>query len=585
MAESISTYTDQCRQLAQNPENLTEPERLHKLFELEWNYRVVDDPLFATFQGIRGHNHRWPDISLPQIKRRKQDWQIWCKTLRSIDCSQLSREDNLSHDIFKQYLEDQIEGAAFPSELFVISQMDGPQRTIPYVMSIMPLYNLADCEDILARLRTLPGYIEQNIDLLAEGLKLGVTLPRAILGEVPQLILNQITDKPEDAPVLEPLKQMPAGISPTQQNEVRAEAAAIFAELAGPAFRKLHDYFTGTYLPGCRDSIACRDLPNGEQWYPYLVRSFTTTDLTPEEVFDIGQSEVARIRREMDEVIAGSGFKGDFAAFTEFLRTDPQFYHTQTEDLIREYRDLSKRADPELARLFGRLPTLPYGVTPIPAYSEKTQTTAYYSPGSLEAGRAGYYFVNTYDLKSRPRWEMEPLTLHEAVPGHHLQIALAHELTGLPEFRKKSWITAYGEGWALYSESLGTEMGFYTNPYSKFGQLTYEMWRAIRLVVDVGMHWKGWSREQAIKFMMDNSGKTGHDVTVEIERYIVWPGQSLAYKIGELKMKELRALATNALGDKFSIREFHDEILCHGSMPLSLLENHIKNWIAGKHNQ
>lgn len=585
MSKLPNDYIEQARKLAENPENLTEPQRLHKLFELEWDYRMTEDPLWATYEGYPGQNHRWPDMSLTEIKRRKQNWHLWCKTLKSIDRSQLSQEDALSWDIFKRYLDDAIEGTAFPTELMAISQMDGPQRMIPSMMTIMPLFDTGDCDNILARLKTLPDYIAQNIELLAEGLKQGITPPRRVMGEVAGLILNNIPEKPEEAPVLDVLKQMPSTVSPAQQKEIRAEAAGLVADRVAPAFKRLHDFFVDTYLPGCRESIACRDLPNGEEWYPYLVRSFTTTDMTPEDVFDTGQREVARIRKAMDEVVDSAGFKGDFEAFTEFLRTDPQFYHTSADDLVREYRDLSKRADPELARLFGKLPATPYGVIPIPAYSEKTQTTAYYQPGSLEAGRPGYYFVNTYDLKSRPRWEMEPLTLHEAVPGHHLQIALAQELTGLPQFRKRNWITAYGEGWALYSESLGTEMGFFTSPYSKFGQLTYEMWRAIRLVVDVGMHWKGWSREQAIEFMMDNSGKTGHDVTVEIERYIVWPGQSLAYKIGELKIKELRALATDSLGDEFSIREFHDEILCHGSMPLSLLENHIRQWLKKKHNQ
>ncbi|MGH8015935.1 MAG: DUF885 domain-containing protein, partial [Candidatus Zixiibacteriota bacterium] len=293
-----------------------------------------------------------------------------------------------------------------------------------------------------------------------------------------------------------------------------------------------------------------------------------------------GMSEVKRIHAEMDKVIQGTGFKGDFAAFCDFLRTDPQFFFDKPEDLLTEYRNICKKADPELIKLFGRLPRLPYGVEPVPSYAEKSQTTAYYGGGSLEAGRPGVFYANTYDLKSRPKWEMEPLSLHEAVPGHHLQTAIAAELEGLPEFRKRGWFTAYGEGWGLYSESLGEEMGFYTNPYSKFGQLSYEMWRAIRLVVDVGMHYKGWSKQQAIDFFTSNVGKAEHDINVEVDRYISWPGQALAYKIGELKIKELRAYSTKELGDKFNVRAFHDQILGNGPLPLDVLEKQIKEWVA-----
>jgi len=312
------------------------------------------------------------------------------------------------------------------------------------------------------------------------------------------------------------------------------------------------------------------------------VRHYTTTSLTPDEIFNIGQSEVKRIRQEMDRIISETGFEGDFTAFCEFLRTDDRFFFDTAEDLLREYRDISKRIDPELVKLFGKLPRLPYGVIPVPSYAEKSQTTAYYEPGSAEAGRPGYFYANTYDLKSRPRWEMEALTLHEAVPGHHLQISLAQELENIPKFRRHSWITAYGEGWALYSESLGEEMGFYADPYSKFGQLTYEMWRAIRLVVDVGIHVKGWSRQQAIDFFTENSSKTPHDIEVEIDRYIVWPGQALAYKIGELRITELRAFAEERLGESLDIRAFHDELLGYGCLPLDLLESRMRRWVEAQ---
>jgi uncharacterized protein (DUF885 family) len=307
--------------------------------------------------------------------------------------------------------------------------------------------------------------------------------------------------------------------------------------------------------------------------------------MTPEQIHQLGLAEVKRIRAEMDKIIQQSGFKGSFAEFCKFLRTDSKFYYKDADSLLRAYRDIAKRADPELAHLFGKLPRLPYGVKAVPAYAEESQTTAYYQPGSPQAGRPGWYFCNTYALDTRPKWEMEALSLHESVPGHHLQIALAQEMEAAPEFRKHGGYTAFVEGWGLYAESLGTEMGFYKDPYMKFGQLTYEIWRAIRLVVDTGMHSMGWTRQQAIDYFVANSSKNEHDITVEIDRYIVWPGQALAYKIGELKYKELRAYAAKELGGKFDIRQFHDQVLDNGALPLDILEKRIREWVGRGSNQ
>ena len=342
----------------------------------------------------------------------------------------------------------------------------------------------------------------------------------------------------------------------------------------------MHKFLTERYIPNCRESIACGALPNGKAWYQHQIYSSTTTDLTPKQIHAIGLSEVKRIRAEMEKIKTQTGFKGSLTEFFKFLRTDKQFYYERGTQLLAGYRDISKRADPELIKLFGHLPRQPYGVRPVPSYIERSVTTAYYQPGSTTAARPGYFYANTYNLAVRPKWEMEALTLHEAVPGHHLQLAIADELTGLPTFRKYARYTAYVEGWALYAESLGTEMGFYKDPYSKFGQLTYEMWRAIRLVVDTGMHALGWSRQRAIDYFKTNAGKTEHDIIVEVDRYIVWPGQALAYKMGELKIKSLRARAEKVLGDKFDIRGFHDELLRHGAIPLSILETQVEAWIT-----
>ncbi|HEY6170091.1 MAG TPA: DUF885 domain-containing protein, partial [Verrucomicrobiae bacterium] len=398
--------------------------------------------------------------------------------------------------------------------------------------------------------------------------------------DVPQQVKNQIVEPPLNAPVLRPFNAMPAEIPKAEQERLRAAAVKAYTTRVAPAFQRLHDFLAEEYVPHCRESIGLSALPDGKEWYAYNAHASTTTRLTPDEIHALGQSEVKRIRAEMERVKAQVGFKGSLDKFFTHLRTDSKFFYRTGDELLAGYRDIAKRIDPELVRLFGKLPRTPYGVVPVPGYAEKSQTTAYYEFGSMRAGRPGNFFANTYDLRSRPKWEMEALTLHEAVPGHHLQLALADELENVPEFRKYTGYTAFIEGWGLYSESLGGELGLYRDPYAKFGQLTYEMWRAIRLVVDTGMHAKGWTRQQAIDFFTANAGKAEHDIAVEVDRYIVWPGQALAYKIGELKLKELRAYATKELGAKFDVRAFHDEVLGQGALPLDVLEARIKAWVA-----
>jgi uncharacterized protein (DUF885 family) len=422
--------------------------------------------------------------------------------------------------------------------------------------------------------------VDQTIALLERGLAAKITPPRVTLRDVPAQALNLVVDDPLQSPLLAAFAHFPPEMPAAEQERLRAAAVAAYRDAVAPAFRKLNAFLAQKYVPGARTTLAMRDLPDGLAWYAVRARSSTTTNLSPEQIHALGLAEVKRIRGQMDSVIAASGFRGSFADFVQFLRTDPRFYFTTPEDLLRASRDVAKRIDPALTRLFGTLPRLPYGVSPIPSYAERSQTTAYYQPGSPLAHRAGTYFVNTYNLPARPRWEMEALTLHEAVPGHHLQIALAQELDGVPEFRRYGGYTAFVEGWGLYSESLGGELGLYAEPYSKFGQLTYEMWRAIRLVLDTGIHTMGWTREQAIDYFKANAAKTEHDITVEVDRYIVWPGQALAYKIGELKIKELRAYATATLRDRFDVRAFHDQVLGAGAVPLDVLEARIHAWVA-----
>jgi uncharacterized protein (DUF885 family) len=554
--------------------------RLHRLFDAQWAYSVAEYPEFATYAGVPGHNHRWTDWSREAVERRRQELELPARVLATIDAHALGEADREHLALFRRQVEEALEGRRFPTELLPLNQMQGVQQSVAQMLAMMPATSARDYEDMVTRLEGVGPLIDQTIALLREGAARGLTPPRITLRDVPQQVLNQLAEEPRQSALLRPFTRFPGALAAAEQERLTSAAVRAYTSVAAPAFRRLHAFLVDDYLPRARTTIAMRDLPDGEAWYAFSVRQSTTTTLTPREIHAIGQAEVARIRAEMSGAMAAAGFTGSLAEFLHFLRSDPRFFFERAEDLLVAYRDIAKRADPELAGLFGRLPRLPYGVVPVPAYAERSQTTAYYEPGSPAGGRPGLFYANTYDLRSRPRWEMEALTLHEAVPGHHLQLALAQELEGVPEFRKHGFYTAFIEGWGLYAESLGAEMGFYADPYARFGQLTYEIWRAIRLVVDTGMHALGWTREESIHYFEENAGKAEHDIVVEIDRYIVWPGQALAYKIGELKIKELRLFAQEALGGAFDIRAFHDQVLGSGALPLDALEVKIRAWVA-----
>jgi len=579
-ASPSTVFIKHCDELIGQKGKVPAAKQLHALFKADWEYSMTEFPESATWRGHPGQNHRWTDYSLESVDQRKTDNLKALAVMGSIDRAKLSAADQLNFDLFLRGLSVTKGGNEFPQHLLLINQMDGLQRNVASMLRMMPARKVSDFEDILARLRGTEKLVQQTIDLLEVGLKMRVTPPKICLRNLGEQVTKQLTDDPLDSPLLRPFQNFPASITKAKQAQLRREAIAVYRSTTGPAFTKLHTFLVKRYIPNCRESIACNALPNGKAWYQQRIFTMTTTRLTPKEIHAIGLREVKRIRGEMENIKTQSVFNGSLAEFFKFLRTDERFYYKRGTQLLAGYRDISKRADPELIRLFGRLPRQPYGIRPVPSYIERSVTTAYYQPGSTVASRPGYFYANTFNLAVRPKWEMEALTLHEAVPGHHLQLAIADELTGLPEFRKYGRYTAYVEGWALYAESLGTEMGFYKDPYSKFGQLTYEMWRAIRLVVDTGMHSLGWSRQRAIDYFKANAGKTEHDIVVEVDRYIVWPGQALAYKLGELKIKELRANAEKRLGAKFDIRLFHDEILGHGALPLDILETHIKTWMA-----
>jgi uncharacterized protein (DUF885 family) len=558
---------------------LSDSAKLHRLFDLDWEFGNVSYPEGATYVGFPGQNDRWTDLSVAAINRRQADVNSELKVVGAINRARLNARDQLSYDIFKRGIQETIEGTRFPGDLLQVNQMGGPQYSASTIAA-MPAETVKDYTDMIARLRALPAVVDQTIALLDSGAKRGITPPRITLRDVPGQVANLIPEDPLKSALLAPFTQFPVGVAESDRARLRADAVRAYNDLDRPAFQRLQNYLTTSYLPRSRESIGMSALPDGAAWYAYNIRVQTTTMRTPQEIHDLGLSEVKRIRAEMDSLIRSTGFTGDFVAFTTMLRTDPKFFYTDSASLVRGYRDITKRIDPELPRLFGRLPRLTYGVTTIPSYAAPSQTTAYYQGGSPEAHRAGQFFVNTYKLDTRPTWEMEVLTAHESVPGHHLQIAISQELEGIPEFRRYGGYTAFVEGWGLYSESLGPELGLYKDPYSKFGQLTYEIWRAIRLVIDTGIHSFGWSRQQAIDYFKANSAKTENDITVEVDRYIVWPAQALAYKSGELEIKALRKYAEQELGPKFDIRAFHDQVLSQGALPLDVLDTRIRAWVA-----
>jgi uncharacterized protein (DUF885 family) len=554
---------------------------LNQLFEQEWERNLRDRPEAASYQGDQRFNDRWSDLSLAAFARREQADRVALQRLQAIDRSALSSAEQLDYDTFEWQQQRLVERQKFREHLLPISHQGGPQ-TADGIAEVMPFANLADYRNYLARMAALPLMVDQVIALMQEGVKAGLLPPRVLMNRVPAQLTAQIVDDPALSPFYRPFKQFPAAILPAEQARLQASAQAHLRDQVIPAYRKLQAYFLRDYLPLARPSISATDRPDGQAYYDFLARYYTTTAMGSEAIHALGLSEVARLSAAMDRVMRSTGFSGSMADFQNFLRTDPRFFRKTPEDLLASYRAVAKRIDPELVKVFKTQPRLPYGVRAIPDNLAPDTTTAYYQGGAADGTRAGYYYVNLYKPETRPTWEMIPLTLHEAVPGHHFQFARALELPGLPMFRKTAYFVAYGEGWALYAEQLGYEMGLYDDPYDRFGQLTYEMWRAVRLVVDTGMHAKGWSREQAIAYFKAHTAKTEQDIVNEIDRYIDTPAQALAYKIGQLKISELRAMAQRELGPRFDLREFNDAVLDTGSVPLAALTLRIEAWIKAR---
>ena len=559
---------------AQSPED-----DLYALFDETWDYQMKEFPTWATGVGIHDYNDRLTSMTLEDIERRNQYWQEVLGKLDAMDRETFSEEARINFDMFKRRVQDRVEEFEFKDHLIPLTAESGFHTGFARLPERVPLATTQDYENYIARLGAFGTYADQYMTLMREGIANGYVLPRVTLEGYDSTILPHVVDDTEQSVFWKPFEEFPSTVAAADHERLRDMGMAAIRDTVIPAYRSFLAFMADEYIPACRSTLGASELPNGAEYYAYLVRHHTTLDLTPQEVHDIGLAEVARIRREMEAIIEELGFEGDFSEFLEFLRTDPQFFAETPEELLKEASYLAKKMDGQLPRFFKTLPRLPYGVEPVPEHIAPKYTAGRYVGAPMGSTKPGYYWVNTYALESRPLWALPALTLHEAVPGHHLQNALRQELEDLPNFRRFSGINAYGEGWGLYSEWLGIEAGIYEDLYQHFGRLTYEMWRACRLVVDTGLHAMGWSRQQVMDFMASNTALSMHEITTETDRYISWPGQALAYKMGQIKIMELRRRAEEKLGEKFDVREFHDVILLNGPVPLTVLEDQIDGFI------
>jgi len=518
-------------------------------------------------------------LSESYFERRYQFYKQQHTILNSADTSKISFDEQINRELLNYIIDEELSSWTYKEYLNPILADEGFHTSLAHRSS----RQFSGKKDAIAYLRFLndiPHYTEQNLALMRKGLALGISQPRIILNGYENTYNQHIVNNIDSSVFWKPFITKPYSITEADWDSIKAAARLSIQSNVIPAFKSIQQFFDTEYLPKTRTTLGASYFPDGKNFYEEKARHYTTTNLGSEAIYQIGLTEVERIQNEMNAVIKGVGFKGDFKAFINFLRTDPQFYAPTAEQLLKEASYIAKKADGMLPSLFGKLPRQPYGVAPVPAFLAPTYTSGRYSGSSIRSKNAGHYWVNTYNLKSRTLYTLESLTLHEAVPGHHLQTALAQELDHLPDFRRNLYINVFGEGWGLYGEFLGYEMGFYKDPYSRFGRLTYDMWRACRLVIDVGIHTKNWTREQAVAYLADHTALSIHEVNTEINRYISWPGQALAYKIGELRIRQLRSKAEAVLKEKFDVRDFHDVVLSQGSVTLGVLEKMVDRYIS-----
>jgi len=564
---------------AKKQDKNAELKKLKKLFADEWEFRLRESPMFATYFGDHRFDDKLGSVSEADELRRLAEDRKFLERIKKIKRSAFDGEDRLNYDIFLRMKEDDVEGYRYRDYLMPISKAGGFHSGFPEMRLRVPLKTADDYSNYIARLNAFKPLVEQYIELMRTGIKEGYIPPKIVLEGAEDSIKAQIVEQPEKSLFYKPFEEYPKTVKEANRKQLTKKGRDAVMRSIVPSYRTFLKFVAEEYIPAGRADASASSLPNGKEYYGFRVKIFTAPGLTAERIHKTGLDEVKRIHEGMEKIIRDVGFKGSFQEFREFMRTDARFYSATPEALMKEAAFILKKMDGELPRLFKTLPRVPYGIRPVPEYTAPKSTTAYYWPPAGDGSSAGFYYINTYDLKSRPLYELEALSLHEAVPGHHLQIALMQELKNLPNFRRFGGFTAFVEGWALYSERLGLESGFYKDPYSNFGRLIYEMWRACRLVVDTGLHYFGWSREKAIEFMTEYTALTDLNIRNEVDRYIAWPGQALAYKIGELKIRELRAFAEKRLGTKFDLREFHDVVLLSGAIPLDVLEAKVKAWI------
>ncbi|MAL52924.1 DUF885 domain-containing protein [Bacteroidota bacterium] len=549
------------------------------LLDEDWEHTLQENPYFASLLGDLRFNNKVSSNSSEKFKSDANYERAFLDKLDKIKLSNLNDSDQLNYRLIKTSMEVSLEGRNFPRYYMALNQRGGVQDYYSYG-DRLNFSNKTDYEDWFERIKGFNENVKNSLKNNKEGLEMGYTQPKLVTRAVVSQIESLLASSMEDHPYYKIFLSANEIIGDEEASEIQSRVKDFIKNELNPSYRKLMTFLKNVYLPNSRNSVGISDVPDGKAWYEYLVKYHTTTDLTPDEIHEIGLKEVARIRSEMEDIIALVEWEGDFNSFLRFLRTDPQFYYETGEELLDAYRAMSKKIDAFMPSLFNKLPRAPYGVIPIPMESAPYTTTAYYNAPSK--GRPGYYYANLYKPETRPKYEIPVLSVHEAVPGHHHQIALAQELENVPKFRNHLSFTSFVEGWGLYSEQLGENMGLYDDPYDKFGQLTYDMWRAIRLVVDTGMHYKGWSREEAVELFLQNTAKTPQDINNEVDRYIAWPGQALAYKIGQLKIMELRDKAKEELGEKFDLKDYHDFILSFGSIPMNILEEKVNEFIENK---
>jgi uncharacterized protein (DUF885 family) len=546
----------------------------------EWKNRMINDPLYATQMGVRDYDDRLPQVTPADFQRRNHQYQDYAHRLAAINRTALSVPNRVSYDVFDFEIHHRLALSAYETWRIPLTSDEGFHIEVMRMAVGVVMNTPKDYENYIARLHAIPAYFAQQQANMREGIKAGFTLPSAIMPGIIKVLDGQQYQSPDQTPFFEPFTRMPSTMDAARRTQLTGAGRAAIQSDVIPAYQRLRKFFTEEYLPAARQSVGASDLPQGRAYYEALVKFYTNLEVTPEQVHELGVKEVARIRAEMDAIMRQTGFQGDFPAFLQFLRTDPQFYARTPDELLKDASFIAKQIDGLLPGYFGKLPRMPYSVQPVPAELAPNYTGGRYSPAPIGGRTGGEFWVNTYDLPKRPLYSLTSLALHEAVPGHHLQISLGRELTDVPPFRLDFYSHAFGEGWGLYSEKLGEEMGLYKTPYDHFGRLSYEMWRACRLVVDTGMHALGWSRERALKYLADNTALSNQEVRTETDRYIANPGQALAYKMGELKLWELRAKAQHALGERFEVRDFHDAVMANGSIPLPVLERQIDEYIA-----